>query len=63
GQKNYPIPYNLKKNLAYLVSSVVIVILSFVVFKRDLIMGNILFLLFLAGTIYIERKELKLLLS
>jgi len=25
GQKNYPIPYNIKKNLAYIVSSIVIV--------------------------------------
>jgi len=25
GQKNYPIPYNLKKNLAYIISSIIIV--------------------------------------
>ena len=63
GQKNYPIPYNLKKNLTYLVTSAILVILSFVVFKRDLIAGNILLLLFLGGAVYAERKELKQLLS
>jgi O-antigen/teichoic acid export membrane protein len=27
GQKNYPIPYNIKKNLAYIISSIVIVVI------------------------------------
>lgn len=59
GQKNYPIPYNLKKILAYLSVSVAFVILSFNVFNRDLIAGNILLFLFIAGAFYIERKEIK----
>jgi len=63
GQKNYPIPYNLKKNLLYLVSSVVIVILSFNVFNRSLIIGNLLLLLFGIVIFYAERKELKVLLK
>lgn len=58
GQKNYPIPYNLKKNLAYLITSVVLVFVSFVVFERNLIIGNLLFLAFLAISFYIERPEL-----
>jgi O-antigen/teichoic acid export membrane protein len=58
GQKNYPIPYNLKKILAYLTVSVVIVFVSFVVFKRNLIVGNALFLIFTLTTLYLERKEL-----
>lgn len=59
GQKNYPIPYNLKKNIGYLVASVCIVFVSFIVFQRNLIIGNFLFLIFSLTTIYIERRELK----
>jgi len=63
GQKNYPIPYNLKKNMAYLLSSVCIVFVAFVVFDRNLLIGNALFLIFVAAIIFIERKELKLIFS
>ena len=58
GQKNYPIPYNLKKNLAYIISSVVIVYLSFVIFKRNIFAGNALLALFLAAAVYFEGKSL-----
>ncbi|MDF2430638.1 MAG: hypothetical protein JWP44_269 [Mucilaginibacter sp.] len=63
GQKNYPIPYNLKKNLAYIVISIVLVYLSFSVFKRNIFAGNLLLLLFAAGAIYFEGKELKAIFS
>jgi O-antigen/teichoic acid export membrane protein len=59
GQKNYPIPYNLKKNLAYIVISVVLVYLSFSVFKRNIFVGNVLLLLFAGGAFYFEGKALK----
>ena len=36
GQRNYPIPYNLKKNLAYIIASLVFVYLSFYIFKRNI---------------------------
>ncbi len=58
GQKNYPIPYNLKKNLGYLAISIILVILSFQVFDRNLIIGNGLLLLFLIGAFLVEKKEL-----
>lgn len=61
GQKNYPIPYNLKKNLVYLVSSVAIVIVSFIIFNRSLLVGNLLLLIFCVAVYLAERKELKLL--
>ena len=63
GQKNYPIPYNLKRNVGYLALSIIIVILSFVVFKRNLIIGNLLFVTFGLLILFIERKQLKKLLS
>ncbi len=63
GQKNYPIPYKIKKNLAYLLASVIFVYISFSIFNRDLIIGNILFILFAAGTLFVERKEIKQILK
>jgi len=63
GQKNYPIPYNIKKNLGYIIASVIIVFLSFSVFNRNIFAGNALLLLFALITFYIERKELMLLLK
>jgi O-antigen/teichoic acid export membrane protein len=63
GQKNYPIPYNIKKNLAYIIASIVIVFLSFSVFKRNIFAGNALLLLFALITFYVERKELLLILK
>ena len=59
GQKNYPIPYNIKKNLGYIISSIVIVYLSFYVFNRNIFAGDSLLLLFVLGAIYFEYKNLK----
>lgn len=63
GQKNYPIPYNIKKNTAYLLAAIIIVYLDFSVFNRNLIIGNLLLLIFILTAIYVERKELKLLIG
>ena len=63
GQKNYPIPYNLKKNIGYLLASSCFVFVSFIVFNRNLIIGNMLFLIFTLAIVYIERKELKVILG
>jgi O-antigen/teichoic acid export membrane protein len=59
GQRNYPIPYNLKKNLAYIIASIVLVYLSFTVFHRNIFAGNALLILFGSTALYLERKELK----
>ncbi|MBB6501494.1 polysaccharide biosynthesis C-terminal domain-containing protein [Pedobacter cryoconitis] len=63
GQKYYPIPYKLKRIAGYLITSVVLVILSFWVFNRNIYIGNLLLLLFFAGIAYIEKDELKVLLA
>ena len=63
GQQNYPIPYRLTKNLAYLLTSVGLVYLSFYVFKRNLLAGNALLLGFAAVACCLEWKELKTLFS
>lgn len=58
GQKNYPIPYNLKKNLAYIISSALLVYISFYVFDRNIFIGNALLLLFASVALYFEWKNL-----
>jgi len=63
GQRNYPIPYKLKKNILYLVSSICIVFVVFVVFDRNLIIGNALFLIFTIAILFREREEIKLILG
>ena len=60
GQKNYPIPYNLKKNGMYLLLSLLLVFLSFVVCKRSLIWGNLMLFAFVGFAIFNERDDLKL---
>jgi O-antigen/teichoic acid export membrane protein len=59
GQKNYPIPYNIKKVLAYLITSVIIVTLSFYYFNRNLVAGNLMLAAFAIGAFLIERKQLQ----
>lgn len=63
GQRNYPIPYKLKKNIFYLICSICIVFVVFVVFDRNLIIGNTLFLIFTLTILFRERKEIKLILG
>lgn len=63
GQKNYPIPYNIKKNLIYITVSIVIVILSFYVFDRNIFVGNALLIMFALSAYFVERKELMLILK
>jgi O-antigen/teichoic acid export membrane protein len=59
GQKYYPIPYNLKRIVFYLVLSMVLVALSFWVFNRNLYVGNALLLGFLGLVVYLEKDEVK----
>lgn len=63
GQKYYPIPYKLKRIAVYLLISVGLVVLSFWVFHRNIYIGNGLLIVFLAGIFYMEKNDLKVLLS
>ncbi|WP_235528605.1 lipopolysaccharide biosynthesis protein [Pedobacter sp. Leaf194] len=58
GQKYYPIPYNLKKILAYIIVSTVIVFSSFFIFNRNIYIGNAMLIAFIAGIAYFEKKDL-----
>lgn len=57
GQKHYPIPYNLKKILAYLIVSTVIVFASFFIFNRNVYIGNALLIAFVASIVYFEKDD------
>lgn len=63
GQKNYPIPYNIKKNLTYIIASVILVYISFSIFKRNIFVGNALLIAFAAAAFYFERKPLMAILQ
>jgi O-antigen/teichoic acid export membrane protein len=63
GQRNYPVPYNLKKNLAYIITSILLVYLSFYIFKRNIFIGNAMLLLFAGAAMFFEWKNLKAILS
>lgn len=63
GQRNYPIPYNLKKNAAYIVSSIIVVYLSFYVFGRNIFIGDLLLLLYISAAFFLEWKDFKAILT
>ncbi|RYD80470.1 MAG: polysaccharide biosynthesis protein [Sphingobacteriales bacterium] len=58
GQKYYPIPYNLKKILSYLIVSIILVFSSFFIFNRNIYIGNAMLIAFVAGIAYFEKKDL-----
>lgn len=58
GQKYYPIPYNLKKILAYLTVSTAIVFSSFFLFDKNIYIGNGLLVVFVAVITYFEKDNL-----
>ncbi|MGY3215026.1 lipopolysaccharide biosynthesis protein [Mucilaginibacter sp. HD30] len=59
GQKHYPIPYNLKKSITYILSAVFLVYISFYVFNRNIFIGNGLLIAFASVALYFEWKNLK----
>ncbi len=58
GQRRYPIPYRVGKNVAYIITGVLLCWLQFVIFDQQVVVGNLLFVAFAAATIFIERKTL-----
>jgi O-antigen/teichoic acid export membrane protein len=59
GQKHYPIPYNLKKIVLYLVSAIVLVLLSFYMFEQNIYIGNALLFVFLTTIYLVEKRNIK----
>lgn len=63
GQKYYPIPYHFLKIILYLVSGLGVSLASFFIFDSNFWIGNGLLLLFCLTIIFLERKNIQLLLS
>lgn len=59
GRSRYPIPYNFRKILFYLGTSILFSALSFYVFDRNLYIGSVLLLLFLGLVYKLENDILK----
>ncbi|MGY8916280.1 MAG: polysaccharide biosynthesis protein, partial [Flavobacteriales bacterium] len=59
GKMYYPIPYNFRKIVFYLVISTSFSVLSFYLFDRNLFIGIVLLLLFLAMVLKLEKEQLK----
>jgi O-antigen/teichoic acid export membrane protein len=63
GQKNYPIPYRLKRNTAYILLAIVLVWLSFTVFNMNIFIGNGLLLAYILVVYWFEQKEVRAILK
>ena len=63
GRKYYPIPYNLKKIMSYLLISTVFSVLSFYYFRENYVFGISMLVVFLAIVFLSEKKELKQILK
>lgn len=59
GQYFYPVPYHLKKIVGYLSVSILFSLVSYYVLDGNLIIGNLLLLVFLAIVFYFEKDTLK----
>jgi O-antigen/teichoic acid export membrane protein len=63
GHRYYPIPYNLKRIAFYLFVSLVLVFLSFYVFRRNIYIGNALLIAFIIGIYMAEHENVKKIIS
>ncbi len=58
GDKQYPVPYNLKKSGSYLVASIIISFVSFTYFRENYLVSAILVLVFGMLIFWNEKKEI-----
>ncbi|MEL0651838.1 oligosaccharide flippase family protein [Algibacter sp. TI.3.09] len=63
GRKYYPIPYNLKKILMYLILSIGLSILSFYQFRGDYVVGISMLIVFLGIVYFSEKDDIKKILK
>lgn len=59
GQYFYPVPYHLKKIVGYLSISILFSLVSYYVLEGNLIIGNLLLIVFLAIVFYLEKDTIK----
>jgi len=63
GKRYYPVPYDLKRISLYLLISTAFSFITYYHFERNILLGTVFLLLFIALIILLERKELKLALK
>ena len=63
GRKYYPIPYNIKKIVKYLVGSITFSLLSFYYFRGNYIVGIFMLIVFLGIIYFSEKDQIKQLLK
>ena len=63
GRKYYPVPYQVNRIVLYLFVSTVLSFITYYHFDRNMWLGTVFLLLFLALVTFLERKELKQLLN
>ncbi|MEY8849419.1 oligosaccharide flippase family protein [Psychroserpens sp. XS_ASV72] len=63
GKKFYPVPYNVKRISLYLIVSTILSFITYYQFDRNILLGTVFLLFFIALTVVLERKELQLFLK
>lgn len=63
GRLYYPVPYDVSRILVYLLISTVLSFITYYYFDRNLWLGTLFLFLFVSLIVYLERKELKLILK
>lgn len=63
GRKYYPVPYDVNRIAIYLIISTLFSFITYYLFDRNILLGTVFLLLFIALVVFLERKELKLILK
>lgn len=63
GKKYYPVPYDLTRITLYLLISTAFSFITYYHLDRNMLLGTLFLLLFVAIVTYLERKEIKLILN
>lgn len=63
GRKYYPVPYDASRITIYLLVSTALSFITYYHLDRNILLGTVFLLLFIAIVVFLERKELKLILK
>ncbi|MEH6536925.1 MAG: oligosaccharide flippase family protein [Psychroserpens sp.] len=63
GRKYYPVPYHISRIAIYLLLSAALSFITYYYFDRDILLGTVFLLCYITLIVFLERKELKLLLK
>ncbi|MDG5491144.1 oligosaccharide flippase family protein [Psychroserpens sp. SPM9] len=63
GRRYYPVPYHISRISIYLLLSAGLSFITYYHFDRNMLLGTVFLLIFIALVMYLERKEVKMLLN